>query len=275
EGERRAAFELQWLASVVRENEDGVVDRRLLPPPAGPGGVGIPRPGVTAEHVAPHDRRTEVGQRLLDHRGARGDRATLEAVRLAPDRQRERPVVELHPAQAERVGDALVRARDVAVEGHRDREPQPRHRGEPPQVGPPFHGRKTLRAAVSKAQAISTLPRPSVSSMSSRKLIARLVVQTGAWLGFMGLLLFVAAGDWRWTQAWAFLAIFALGSVAFSVWLLPRDPALLESRLGPFVQRGQPWWDRIFLPTFLAVLCGWVLVLALDARRAHSARRSP
>ena len=111
--------------------------------------------------------------------------------------------------------------------------------------------------------------------MSSRKLIARLVVQTGAWLGFMGLLLFVAAGDWRWTQAWAFLAIFALGSVAFSVWLLPRDPALLEARLGPFVQRGQPWWDRIFLPTFIAIWCGWLVLMALDARRWHSSDVPP
>src|SRR5881397_796812 len=43
----------------------------------------------------------------------------------------------------------------------------------------------------------------------------------------MGVLLFLAANNWGWTQAWAFLAILAAGSVAFSVWLLPRDPALL------------------------------------------------
>ena len=60
----------------------------------------------------------------------------------------------------------------------------------------------------------------------------RLIVQTSAWLGFMGLLLFCAAGNLRWVQPWAFLAIFAVGSVAFSVWLLRRDPALVASRLG-------------------------------------------
>ncbi len=69
--------------------------------------------------------------------------------------------------------------------------------------------------------------------MGRRNLIARLVVQTIAWLGLMGAMLFLAAGNWRWMQAWAFLAIFAVGAVAFCVWLLPRDPELLASRLGP------------------------------------------
>ena len=58
-------------------------------------------------------------------------------------------------------------------------------------------------------------------------------MQTSAWLGIMGLLLFLAAGNWHWAQAWAFLAIFAVGSLAFSVWLLRRDPALPASLVQP------------------------------------------
>lgn len=106
--------------------------------------------------------------------------------------------------------------------------------------------------------------------MAPTKLIARLVVHTSAWLGFMGLLLFVAAGNWQWAQAWAFLTIFAVGSVAFSVWLLRRDRALLASRLGPLVQRGQPMWDRIFILGFVVVWCGWLVLMALDAQRWHT-----
>ena len=52
--------------------------------------------------------------------------------------------------------------------------------------------------------------------------------QAQAVAGQTGALLFLAAGNWRWVQAWAFLAIFAIGSIAFSAWLLRRDPALLE-----------------------------------------------
>ena len=106
-----------------------------------------------------------------------------------------------------------------------------------------------------------------VCGMRPRQLIARLVVQTSAWLGLMGLLLFSVAGNCQWAQAWAFLAIFAVGSIAFSVWLLRRDPALLASRLGPLVQRGQPIWDRVFLLTFVLIWCGWLVVMALDAQR--------
>jgi protein-S-isoprenylcysteine O-methyltransferase Ste14 len=103
--------------------------------------------------------------------------------------------------------------------------------------------------------------------MGSPKLLTRLVVRSVAWLAIMALLLFVPAGNWRWLQAWAFLAIFAAGSAVFSGWLLRRDPDLLASRLGPLVQRGQPIWDRIFLVTFILVWCGWLVLMGLDAQR--------
>jgi protein-S-isoprenylcysteine O-methyltransferase Ste14 len=106
--------------------------------------------------------------------------------------------------------------------------------------------------------------------MSPGKLIARVTAQTTVWLGFMGALLLFAAGDWHWPQAWAFVAIFALGSIGFAAWLIPRDPALLESRMGPLVQRGQPLWDKIFLITFISVWLGWLVFMGLDARRWHT-----
>jgi protein-S-isoprenylcysteine O-methyltransferase Ste14 len=107
------------------------------------------------------------------------------------------------------------------------------------------------------------------------KLRLRLVVQTLVWLSIMGLLLFLPAGNRRWPQAWAFLAIFGVGSVGFSVWLLRRDPALLASRLGPFVQRGQPIWDKVFLISFVLVWCGWLVLMALDAERWGTSHMSP
>jgi len=105
--------------------------------------------------------------------------------------------------------------------------------------------------------------------MSAKKLIVRLIVQTSLWLGLMALLLFWAAGTWRWAQGWAFIGIFALGTVAFSVWLLPRDPALLASRIGPLTQRGQPLWDKIFLIVFIGVWLAWLALMGLDAQRWH------
>jgi protein-S-isoprenylcysteine O-methyltransferase Ste14 len=111
--------------------------------------------------------------------------------------------------------------------------------------------------------------------MKSTKLLVRLFVQSTTWLAIMGLLLFVPAGNWRWTQAWAFLAIFAIGSIAFSAWLWRRDPDLLAARLGPMVQRGQPLWDRIFLLTFVFIWCGWLVLMALDAQAWHASDMPP
>src|SRR6185295_13698558 len=111
--------------------------------------------------------------------------------------------------------------------------------------------------------------------MAARPSITRLIVQTSASLAFMGLVLFLAAGTWHWLQGWAFLAIFAIGSAIFSAWLLRRDPALLASRLGPLLQRGQPTWDRIFVATFIPVWCGWLALMARDARRWHTSDVAP
>jgi protein-S-isoprenylcysteine O-methyltransferase Ste14 len=91
----------------------------------------------------------------------------------------------------------------------------------------------------------------------------------------MGLLLFLPAGTWRWPQAWALLAIFAIGSGTFGAWLLQRDPALLAARLGPLMQRGQPLWDKAFLLAFAFVWCGWLVLMALDAQAWRTSDMPP
>jgi len=106
--------------------------------------------------------------------------------------------------------------------------------------------------------------------MSAKKLIIRLITQTSLWLGFMAVLLFWAAGNWLWTQAWVFTAIFVLGSLGFGAWLIRRDPALLASRLAPLPQPGQPLWDKIFLMTFILIWFAWLVLMGLDAQRWHT-----
>jgi protein-S-isoprenylcysteine O-methyltransferase Ste14 len=111
--------------------------------------------------------------------------------------------------------------------------------------------------------------------MQPEKLTLRLVLQSGLWLAVMGALLFVAAGNWRWIQGWAFLAIFVFGSIGLSAWLMRRDPALLAARLGPLSQRGQPLWDKIFLFVFILVWFGWLGLMGLDAQRWHTSDMPP
>src|SRR5271157_2983174 len=100
-----------------------------------------------------------------------------------------------------------------------------------------------------------------------RPLFVRMVVQTLLSLVVMGAILFLAAGDWRWKQAWIFLVEIGVSSFAVSTWLLRHDPALLASRLGPPLQRDQKQWDRIFMVVLLVAFVAWTALIGLDARR--------
>ena len=106
--------------------------------------------------------------------------------------------------------------------------------------------------------------------MTSAKLLVRLIVQSGAWIIFMGVLLFWPAGNWLWPQAWAFLAIFTLCSVLFCVWLWNSDRDLLIARMGSLVQKNQSSWDKIFMGSVLVLWNVWLVLMALDAQRWHT-----
>jgi len=80
-------------------------------------------------------------------------------------------------------------------------------------------------------------------------------------------LLFGAAGTFRWPAAWAFLALL-FGAVLILTWRLARDdPALLEQRMKPPLQKDQPLWDKLLLSTFIAAFVGWLFLTGLDAKR--------
>ncbi len=98
-------------------------------------------------------------------------------------------------------------------------------------------------------------------------MIARMVVQTTAWLATMAAILFLAAGDWVWMPGWLFLAEIAISTFALNFWLAGYDPALLASRLSAPVQTDQLPWDRVFMSVGAFVFAGWLVLCALDARR--------
>ena len=127
EGEGRPTLEHEWLARVVREHEYRVVERRISAPPAGPRLLRIPGTGVAAEHVAPHDGGTDVGERFLDDRGAFVGLSAVHADHRAKRSELEGPLVETPAADSERVAHALAGTGDEAVERHRDLEAQPGH----------------------------------------------------------------------------------------------------------------------------------------------------
>jgi protein-S-isoprenylcysteine O-methyltransferase Ste14 len=63
-------------------------------------------------------------------------------------------------------------------------------------------------------------------------------VSLGALLLVMGALIFVPAGTFDFWRAWLFLGCYFAASVVVSLWLMRRDPALLQRRMrgGPFAE---------------------------------------
>jgi protein-S-isoprenylcysteine O-methyltransferase Ste14 len=87
----------------------------------------------------------------------------------------------------------------------------------------------------------------------------------------MGLLLFAPAGTVRYWQAWVYLTIFVGASALTTIYLMRKDPALLERRMrgGPAAEK-RPAQRLIMLGTsigFIALL----IVPALDRRFGWSA----
>jgi len=94
-----------------------------------------------------------------------------------------------------------------------------------------------------------------------------MVLQTSASLLVMGLILFLSAGDWRWIEAWVFLAAMAISSFALGFWLIRYDPDLLASRLSSPIQKDQTPWDRVFMAGALIAFVGWMALMGVDAVR--------
>jgi protein-S-isoprenylcysteine O-methyltransferase Ste14 len=86
-------------------------------------------------------------------------------------------------------------------------------------------------------------------------------------LMFFSVLLFGAAGTVRWPAAWAYLILFVTGASWITLRLARRDPALLAERLKSPWQKGQPFWDKIFILPMMVAWCGWLVLMGLDAVR--------
>jgi len=96
--------------------------------------------------------------------------------------------------------------------------------------------------------------------------MGRAVVQTLVLAVVFGLLLFLPAGTLDWPQAWAFIALFVVSSVAMAAALARHDPALLRERTSVSGGRGLKRWDRVFFALLPITFLAWFAAMGWEAR---------
>jgi protein-S-isoprenylcysteine O-methyltransferase Ste14 len=97
-------------------------------------------------------------------------------------------------------------------------------------------------------------------------MIARLLLQNVLWTVGLGALLFPPAGTLHWPAAWLYLVTTAVLGLAGGLWLARVDPALLDERMRPMMQKGQPTADKWFMLVFGFAALLWFLVIGFDRR---------
>jgi CspA family cold shock protein len=78
-------------------------------------------------------------------------------------------------------------------------------------------------------------------------------VKAVLWIVSIGALLFLSAGTLDWPSAWIFMTEFVIGGLAVTLWLAWRDPGLLKERMGGPFQKGQAFWDKVFMAFIIVV----------------------
>lgn len=106
-------------------------------------------------------------------------------------------------------------------------------------------------------------------------LVLNLVVQTLVWFGFMGVIIFGAAGTMNYPGGWLYLSVMIALSIIFGVYGVRVDPDLLRERLKPPVQKDQPLADKLVLVPFLLLVFGAMGFMAADAARWHWSMMPP
>jgi protein-S-isoprenylcysteine O-methyltransferase Ste14 len=97
-------------------------------------------------------------------------------------------------------------------------------------------------------------------------LYTRVAVQLLLFQIYMGALLFLPAGTFDYWEAWLFITVFFACSVALTIWLMYKDPKLLERRMnaGPAAEK-EPM-QKIIMVAAMLFFAGSGVLPALDHR---------
>jgi protein-S-isoprenylcysteine O-methyltransferase Ste14 len=100
----------------------------------------------------------------------------------------------------------------------------------------------------------------------NKNLYIRVAIQLLLFPIFMGALIFLPAGTLDYWEAWVFAAVFFACNVAITIWLMIKDPKLLERRMraGPAAEKEPA--QKIIMVIAMLAFAGSCLIPALDHR---------
>jgi protein-S-isoprenylcysteine O-methyltransferase Ste14 len=84
-----------------------------------------------------------------------------------------------------------------------------------------------------------------------------------------GALLFLPAGTFDWWRAWVFIGVVFVGTAVTMVTVFRDREDLLNERLKPPVQKGQPLADKVLVLLLLASFFSFIVLISLDVFRFH------
>lgn len=100
--------------------------------------------------------------------------------------------------------------------------------------------------------------------------LRRSIVGGVVFLLFLGVVMFLPAGDIRWAKGWLMIAVFVVLTVPSMVYMWRVNPQIFVARSG--IHEGTKGWDKALLVALLPTLLTIYPVAALDDGRFHWSR---
>lgn len=111
---------------------------------------------------------------------------------------------------------------------------------------------------------MSNVMRPNVKPALNRAGVNRLMQVFGS-IAIMGAILFVSAGSIAWLNAWAFLGISLAAISIGGLWVLRKNPDVINER-GRMAENTKSW-DKVIGALYMVMLLALFVVAGLDAAR--------
>jgi protein-S-isoprenylcysteine O-methyltransferase Ste14 len=87
------------------------------------------------------------------------------------------------------------------------------------------------------------------------------------WIVAIALVLFLAAGTFRWIAAWCFLILYFSFGIIITLWMIRHAPDLLQERVTGLGKLEA--WDKVFFCLAITCFIAWFVLMPLDAVRFH------